>query len=95
MSELNITTNPNYVIKVCWNKEINNNIHQSNRNQILDRIELYKKLDYAKFVNETYGVQSYMKNMKIKDGRIFFAHRAHMIRTVQMNFKKMYTLSDH
>ena len=61
----------------------------------MNRIKSYKKLDYAKFVNESYGIQNYMKNMNTVDGCTFFAHRAQMIRTVQMNFKKLYTNNEH
>ena len=93
--DLNITSDPSCYSEVGWDKQIKYNIHQLNRSQLLNQMKTYTKLDYAKFVNEDYGVQSYMKNMKIKDGRTFFAHRAQMIRTVQMNFKKMYALGDH
>ena len=39
-------------------------------------------------------MQKYLIEMSIRDGRIFFASRAEMLRTVRMSFKSMYGEDD-
>ena len=50
-------------------------------------MEGYKKLDVNKFIAENYGVKKYVKEMNVVNARTLFASRAHMLRTVQFNFK--------
>ena len=95
LSQMNITSDPRCYSKLQWTRIIKYNVHEMNRTQLLNRIKSYKKLSFEKFVNEDYGLQNYIKTMNIRDARTFFAHRSEMIRTVQMNFKKLYTDSDH
>ena len=95
LSQLDITSDPRCYSKLLWTRIIKYNIHKFNRSQLLDRIKTYKKLSFEQFVTEEYGLQSYIKNMNIRDGRTFFAHRAQMVRTVQMNFKHMYAANSN
>ena len=87
LDDLDIVTDPSSYSKSVWNKLIRRKIHAKNRSDLLNRIRSYKKLEYSKFVEEEYGEQHYLKNMNVNSARTFFAFRAQMLRTVQMNFK--------
>ena len=62
-------------------------VHAANRNDLLKRIQSYKKLDYEQLSKENLCLQSYLKSLNLSDSRLFFAIRCKMTRTVQMNFK--------
>ena len=89
LSELDIEEDPSTFSKRLWKKYIYSKIHSKNKSDILTQVQSYKKLNYNKLVSENYGIQPYMKTMTVNMARTFFASRAMMLSTVQMNFKNI------
>ena len=93
MSELGIDSDPSDNTKTQWKKICKNRIHEKNRTELLTRISSYKKLDYSRICEEQYGLHPYLSSMNLSFARTFFASRSHMLRTVQMNFKRKTTFA--
>ena len=86
MTDLGIDNDPTVYTKNQWKKLVKGKVNLKNKNDLLNMIKSYKKLDYDKIVNEDYGEKSYLKTMNIFQARTCFAARAQTLRTVQMNF---------
>ena len=87
LSSLNISSDPSSFSKYQWRKTVKANLHAKNKNDLLQQINSYKKLDKQKLSEESYGRKSYLSTMTLKQSRTFFASRSMMLSTVQTNFK--------
>ena len=88
LNDLEITSDPSNFTKKHWKKIAKEAIQKKNRTELLDRMKSYKKLEPSRFAEEDCGAQPYLKNMNISYARTFFSSRAHMLKSVQMNFKR-------
>ena len=86
LAEMKIYDNPVLLTSFQWKKKIKIYISNKNRQDLLDQVKTYKKLQYSQLVLEEYGMQNYIKNMNLPDCRLNFARRSGMIRTIAMNF---------
>ena len=84
---MNIFSGPEYFTKRGWAKLIKERIHSKNKDQLLNEMKNYKKIDYEKMKEEGYGEKPYLYNMTVSEARTFFAYRCSMLRTIKMNFK--------
>ena len=87
LEELDIHIDPASVTKKEWKKVITSKIHQKNKDSLLLQIQSSRKLDIETISSEDYEEKSYLRNMRISQGRTFFSSRSSCLSTVQWNFK--------
>ena len=87
LREMNIYSGPECFTKRGWAKLIKERIHSKNKDQLLNEMKNYKKIDYEKMKEEGYKEKPYLYNMTVSQARTFFAYRCSMISTIKMNFK--------
>ena len=69
--------------KVQWKRLIKAKIIEMNENELLEKCEHYKKIDFS---GEAFKCKDYIRNMRIEEARLMFKTRTKMLPTVQMNF---------
>ena len=70
-----------------WKNLVKRNVRQVNRNDLLDMIRPYKKLNFDNLSHEKFELKEYLSRMNLVDARMKFAVRARMTTSVMMNFK--------
>ena len=78
---------PQLYSKGHWRNLTGKAITKQNKQDILEKMKPYKKLEHSKLAGEAFGRKDYIKNLNIPDARLKFSLRAKMTRTIQMNFK--------
>ena len=84
--EWNLTNITQYS-KRQWKSAVQSRIYDKNRNQILEWIKQYKKIDYNNCVREKFEMKSYFKSMNIQQSRLYFKILNFITPTVRLNFK--------
>ena len=86
--------------KLQFKRIIKKKIHEENKNDILNQLKSYKKLNWEEYKEEEFRVQPYFNTLNIPDTRTRFKLKSFMTPTVQMNFlsdpsyaKKLWTCS--
>ena len=87
MEQLGIQVDPASVSKIKWAKLCKFHLHLKNKEDLLQQISSYKKLDTDKLSSESYGLKPYISSMNVSDARTFFSSRSMMLSTIQSNFK--------
>ena len=85
----NIPDVTNEYSKSRWKSLVKRNVKQMNRNDILEMIRPYKKLNFENLSQEKFELKEYLTKMNLVDARMKFAIRARMTASVMMNFKGM------
>ena len=62
-------------------------VHQLNKESLLSQLQKSRKLDIEELSSEEYEEKSYISEMKISQGRVFFSSRSFMLSTIQWNFQ--------
>ena len=78
---------PQVYSKGQWRSLTTKAITKQNKQDILEKMKSYKKLEHSKHAKEAFGSKDYIRKLNIPDARLKFSLRAKMTRTVQMNFK--------
>ena len=73
--------------KLQWKKLVNNSVQEENKNDLLEKIKSYKKLEHNVLSSEKFEAKEYLKTLNLPDARLRFATRSKMTKSVQMNFK--------
>ena len=69
LKDMNIYSGPEFFTKKGWTRLIKERIHCRNKNQLLDEMKHYKKIDYEKMLEEGYGEKPYLHNMTVSEAR--------------------------
>ena len=69
-----------------WKKEISQKIKELNKNNILDQMKSYKKINFFEKKQEQFECKEYFKTMKLKDSRMLFSLNSKMTKTVKSHF---------
>ena len=72
--------------KLQWKRLIKNKILMKNRNDLLEKMKKYKKIDYKCMSDENFELKPYFKNLHLSQARDKFRIRSFMTRTVKLNF---------
>ena len=72
--------------KMQWKRLLEQRITQLNRDEILEKIKDYKKLDFWKLKDEPFRMKSYLKTMNLSDARIMFGIQTKMTKTIKSHF---------
>ena len=80
----------NTMSKYQWKKEVGRFIDTKNRNDLLQDIKKYKKLDYEQFAKETFGRKEYFYNLDLEGVRTRFRISSKMFPTIRKNFSRKY-----
>ena len=62
-------------------------IKEKNRNDLLEKIKKYKKIDINNCMNEDPDLKMYFKTLNVPDSRMRFKIASFMVPTIRMNFK--------
>ena len=73
--------------KIQWKQFVKRQIWQMNKEEILEKMKTYKKIEYQKFENRRFEPQPYLKLMSPANVRLRFTIWAKMTPTVRMNFR--------
>ena len=73
--------------KLQWKNFVKRQIFQLNKEEIIHRMQTYKKINYWDFECRSFGPQSYLKSMSEVNARLRFKIWAKMTPTVRMNFR--------
>ena len=76
--------------KYQWKKEVGRFIDVKNRNDLLQDIKKYKKLDYKECEKETFGRKQYFQNLDLEGVRARFRISSKMVPTIRKNFPRKY-----
>ena len=69
-----------------WKTEISQKLKELNRNNILDQMKSYKKIDYFQKKQEPFEIKEYFKTMKLNESRMLFSLNSKMTKTVKSHF---------
>ena len=69
--------------KYKWKKLLKTAVNEKNKNDILESVERYTKLDDIK--NDSYGIKSYLREMSMQNARMMLRIRSKMVQC-KMNF---------
>ena len=68
-----------------------NSIPELNRNQLLDSIKSYKKLDYLELALEEFEMKDYFLKLDLETSRIKFRVRSQTVSTCSTHYSNEYT----
>ena len=80
-------TNVQQYSKYSWRKQMKQKVKKKNFEDLLEWSKSYKKIDTNKYLNRTYEMSPYLKNLSLHDSRVLFRKNAYMLKTVRLNFK--------
>ena len=80
-------TNVSSYTPLQWKNFVRRQISQMNQEEILQKMQKYKKISYKEFEGRQFEPQPYLKSMSTADARLRFKILARMTPTVGMNFK--------
>ena len=83
-------TNPKEVSKYMWKKRTRLYVTEKNKNDLLEDIKGYKKLDYNELSKENFERKKYFFEQNIDDVRIMFKIKSEVLPTVRKNFSRKY-----
>ena len=83
-------TNPKEVSKYMWKKRTRLYITEKNKNDLLEDIKGYKKLDYNELSKENFERKKYFFEQNIDDVRIMFKIKSEVLPTIRKNFSRKY-----
>ena len=69
-----------------WKKMVKRKIVEKNRQDLLDQMKGYQKIDYSTHENEPFKIQQYLQQMKLSQARLKFKIDCFMTPTVKLNF---------
>ena len=70
-----------------WKELVKKAIIDQNEIDLKSEIEKSKKLKNGVLINESFGLQNYIKELSLHEARIMFKHRCYMTQFVKMNYK--------
>ena len=75
-----------YIFKKSNSLLVKTEISKMNRNEILQNMKGYKKIDIKDHLNEPFRVQPYLRSLNISEARLKFKIKTCMTPTIRMNF---------
>ena len=82
---------PKTYTKYQWKRKTKYFVREQNRNQLLEKMKKYKKLDYEKCKDEKFERKDYFYSSNLEDTRVRFRISNKMVKNVRKNFPGMYT----
>ena len=73
--------------KLQWKKIVDKALKEYNKRTLLEKIKMYKKMEFEKLSKEDYEMKKYLASLNIADARLKFALRTCMTKTIQANYK--------
>ena len=70
-----------------WSKEISNLILKKNKEELLGKLERYKKINYEEVSKEEFGMRDYLKNLTYEDSLLAFRIRGKVVKNIRTHFK--------
>ena len=81
---------PKDTSKRIWKSKTILYIKEKNRNDLLNNIKGYKKLNYAELNEETFERKNYFFEQNLEDVRVMFKIKSEVLPTIRKNFKRKY-----
>ena len=73
--------------KYQFKRFIKNLIWEKDRNDVLNMMKGYKKIDYDKCSKKKHEMRGYFRNMNVADSRMAFKIQNYVVPTIRLNFK--------
>ena len=86
LCELNIGDPKSYT-KNQWRKRIKVITCQKNKEDLINWMKNYKKIDYKTYEDKRFEMSSYFKNLNIEDARMMLKIKLKMVPTIRSHFK--------
>ena len=92
MNKLNFQVNRS-MSKYQWRKLVNQYVRNRNKEQLLQSMKEYKKVDFNQCVNEEFKRKDYFYDLNLDQTRTRFRISSQMLETVRSNFSNKYKYS--
>ena len=80
--------NPKNVLKGIWKRKIDSYITEKNKNDVLNDIRKYKKLDFEELSKEKFERKSYLYELNLENARMMFKIKSKVVPTIRKNFSQ-------